>query len=85
MRIGIIAEHSLEERRKVDRFREVIDVAAATPSPTLHHEIVFTPTVHCVKRTKTENNVYLASNSYFLLSPFKFLNQTAILYHKLLI
>lgn len=57
MRIGIFAEHSLEERRKVDRLREVIDVAVATPSPTLHHEIFFTLTMHRVKRTKTENNV----------------------------
>ncbi|KAG1466648.1 hypothetical protein G6F55_000342 [Rhizopus delemar] len=57
LRIGIIAEHSLKERRKVDRFREVIDVAVATPSPTLHHELFFTPTMHRVKKTKTENNV----------------------------
>ncbi|CAO3703337.1 unnamed protein product [Rhizopus stolonifer] len=57
LRIGMIAEHSLEERRKVDRFREVIDVAVATPSPTLHHEIFFTPTTHRVKRMKTEDNV----------------------------
>ncbi|KAG1142698.1 hypothetical protein G6F37_007407 [Rhizopus arrhizus] len=57
LRIGIIAEHSLEERRKVDRFREVIDVAVASPSPTLQHEFFFTSTMHRVKRTKTENNV----------------------------
>ncbi|CAO3686546.1 unnamed protein product [Rhizopus stolonifer] len=57
LRIGITAEHSLEERRKVDRFREVIDVSVATPSPTFHHEILFTPTTHRVKRTKTKSNV----------------------------
>ncbi|KAG2193859.1 hypothetical protein INT47_010004 [Mucor saturninus] len=56
LRVGMTAQHSLEERRKVDRILKVVDVAAETPSHTLRHSIFFTPTSHRNKRTKTEDN-----------------------------